>query len=218
MEEDEISNDNQEQEFGGEVSSEGEIDMGFDAPLPNPNATPMSKDKRPRPVETTTMKELKKNICKVLSRYPTLVPRSSNLILEKLNEMSEGDLENVYQNCLNDLIEIRGTPVAKFSIFILTTFIDSKFLPGFTDECMRDLELKRDIEAEIINLLGELNNRINIVFRFFNNGYIAYKKARHEYIEEGLGSVNPQNASSTESPFVKPIEIGQESKTSKNGQ
>lgn len=213
MEEDQFSN--QEQEHDGGDSEGGEIDMGFDKPLPNPNEE--KSKKREREPDTEVMKRLKADICKLLSRYPALVPRSSNLILEKLNDMDEGELGNVYQNCLNDLIEIRGTPVAKFTIFLLTKLIDDRFIPGFTDECMNDVELKRDIEAEIINLLGELNNRVNILFRFLNNGYTAYKKSRHEYSYE-LESMDRGNAPINQSPFVKPIEIEQESnkKTDRN--
>lgn len=209
MEEEEVSESQEEIENN---ESEGEMDMGFDEPLPNPN-DPVSK-KRERPADSKEMKKLKSEICKLLSRYPTLVPRSSNLILEKLSEMSEEELHNVYQNCVNDLVEIRGTPVAKFSIFILTKVIDDRFLPGFTDECMKDPELKRDIESEIINILGELSNRVNIFFRFINNAYVAYKRARREYHhveEEKLQN----NASTQQSPFVKPIEIGQEHRQSK---
>lgn len=208
MENEEVTESQEENEI--EEQSNGEVDMGFDEPLPNPNEP--KSNKRDRPPDSKEMKKLKQEICKLLSRYPNLVPRSSNLILEKLNDMGEEELNNVYQNCLNDLIEIRGTPVAKFAIFILTKVIDERLLPGFTDECMKDVELKRDIEGEILNLLGALSNRINIFFRFMNNGYVAYKKLRGEfdYREE---EILKNNAASTQSPFVRPIEAEQEPRT-----
>lgn len=126
--------------------------------------------------ETEEMKELKAKIQQLICRYPTLTPRTSSEVMDKLDEMNERELRNVYTNCVNDVADLRGTPAACFVIFALSYLPNKYLLPFYTEVCLEDTELKHDVEAEIIHLLGALSTRINIVFRMLNNTYVAYQK------------------------------------------
>lgn len=137
------------------------------------------KDKKRAREESEEAKALKKEIIKLVARYPKLELRTSKVIMEKLNLMDEDELRIVKDNCISDLAEMRGTPVSSFVLFLITTPVDWK-LPGYTEECLNDLELKRDVETEMITLFGDLSNRINIFFRLLNNAYITWKKSRPE--------------------------------------
>ncbi len=128
--------------------------------------------------ESEASKTLKKEILKMVSRYPMLELRTSQAIMEKLNTMSEDELQTIRDNCLTDLAELRGTPVASFTIFLMTQPVDQYLLPGYTDQCLSDIELKRDVENEIVSIMGELSNRINIFFRLLNNAYVTWKRRK----------------------------------------
>lgn len=134
--------------------------------------------------ETEEEKGLKAKINLLLCRYPALVPRTSSAIMKKLDELSASELKNVYTNALNDIAEVRGTPSAETIILALTYHADSSYLVGYTDTCLKDVELKRDIETEVIELIGFLNNKVNILFRFINNAYSTYKRNRTIYRDE----------------------------------
>jgi len=141
-----------------------------------------AKKKRARE-ESEESKALKKEIIKLVSRYPSLELRTSKVIMEKLNEMGEDELKIVRDNCVNDLSELRGTPVSSFVLFCVTSPVDWK-LPGYTEQCLSDVELKRDVETEMISLFGDLSTRINIFFRLLNNAYITWKRSRPEGYSE----------------------------------
>lgn len=126
--------------------------------------------------ETPEMRELKDKIQQLICQYPQLTPRSSNEVMEKLDEMNDKQLRNIYTNCITDVAQYRGTPAANFFIFLLTFLPNRYYLPTYTDVCLKDTELKRDIEAEAIHLLGGLSTRINILFRLLNNAHVAYRE------------------------------------------
>jgi hypothetical protein len=157
----------------------GENDFGFKG-MEDPV---MDKEKKRAREESEESKALKKEILKLVSRYPKLELRTSRVIMDKLNEMSEDDLRIVRDNCISDLSELRGTPVSAFVLFCITQPVDYQFLPGYTDQCMSDQELKRDVESEMIAIFGDLSNRINIFFRLLNNAYITWKRLKGEYTD-----------------------------------
>lgn len=176
-------------EFQAEESShEGEQEMGEGnqkAQGFQPMEDPVEdKEKKRKREESEQSKALKREIIKMVARYPELELRTGKQIMDKLNEMGEDELVMVRDNCINDLAEIRGTPAASFATFCVTQPVDRYLLPGYTEQCLSDLELKRDIETEMILLLGELSNRVNIFFRLLNNAYITWKKSKGEHFED----------------------------------
>ncbi len=153
-------------------------------------------------VETEAQKKLKKDINLLICRYPSLQIRTSHKLMEKLGGLSEEELRNVYMNAVNDVTELRGTPSAQ-TVLLLTYPIDLK-LPGYTEYCMRDLELKRDIESELVLLFGWLGNKINIIFRLINNAYLVHRQIldptfKEKEDEEKIGKL-----------YAKPIEVEEE--------
>ena len=167
------------------VIDDGDTNFGF-----NPMADPREEESKKRKLEETSeMVRLKAEIQTMLCRYPKLVPRTSHVIMEKLDNCNELELRNVYQNCLNDIRELRGCPAANGTIFLLTKFINDWYLPGYTDECLRDQELSHDIESELTILLGMISNKVNIVFRFLNNAYTTYTK-RAQLAEKGASYID----------------------------
>ncbi len=158
---------------------------------------------REEPVETEAVKKLKQDINLLICRYPALQPRTSHALMEKLAALSEQELQNVYLNAINDVSELRGTPSAE-TVLLTTTPIDWK-IPGYTDYCMKDVELKRDIESEIVLLFGWLGNKVNIFFRLVNNAYTVYRI--------NTGQKSPDLETTNEAPsklFAKPITTAEE--------
>jgi hypothetical protein len=165
----------------GELSHQSANSFGFRPMEPSPEEIASMRGeslKRQKPEETAKMKELKAEINKLLCRYPGLVPRTSSAIMQRLSEMSEEELENIHINMLNDITEVRGTPSAEAVIMALTYWADAHHIPGYTSVCLSDIELKRDIESEIIKLIGFLNTKLNILFRFLNNAYTCMRLKR----------------------------------------
>lgn len=180
-----MANSNAESE--SEVENVGNA-YGFEA-MAEPVEDETKKRKRE---ESEESKALKKEIIKLVARYPSLEIRTSRVVMEKLNNMDEDELRIVRDNCISDLTELRGTPVSSFVLFCITQPVDWK-LPGYTDQCMSDLELKRDIESEIIALMGDLSNRVNIFFRLINNAYITWKKSKGETFAFDAPTAKPQS-------------------------
>jgi len=119
---------------------------------------PEERERREREeAETPAMKKMKSEILDLLTRYPELVPRSSNEIEEKLNGYTEKQLHNVYRNCLADLRQIRGMPAADASIWLGTMPVDKYVCPNYTRVCLQDDTLREDVEAEIVTRLGQVN-------------------------------------------------------------
>lgn len=177
-----------QEEEASQEEEEGQIpqsanNFGFQPMEPSPEETNTMRGenlsrKRPLPEETAKMKELKAEINKLLCRYPGLVPRTSSAIMQRLAEMTEEELENIHINMLNDITEVRGTPSAEAVICALTYWADAHHIPGYTNVCLADIELKRDIESEVIKLIGFLNTKLNILFRFLNNAYTCLRVKR----------------------------------------
>lgn len=159
------------------------------------------KEKEKKVEETPEVLELREKICQLLSRYPELVPRSSVVAEEALKRYELSGLKNIYNNCLNDLQYIRGTPSSEFIIFIMAGFVDSNWLPGYLDMCQDDEELKRDVESELYHILYYFGTKVNILFRFLNNAYkIIYNRR----------TVIPVRNPDLTSKFVVDIDGGQD--------
>lgn len=183
----------------------GENPYGFE-PMECP--TEEAESKKRKREESEESKQLKKEILRYVSRYPQLQLRTSRQIMERLNEMDEDELKIVRDHCITDLSDIRGSPVASSVIFAVTKPIDVTFLEGYTEQCLSDIELKRDVETEIISILGDLSNRINIFFRLLNNAYITWKKNRGEYVFDAKTPI-PKYATETNNLSERPSQQGE---------
>jgi hypothetical protein len=115
--------------------------------------------------------KVRNKIGRLIARYPGVKVRSSLQIMERLFDCSLSELKNIHTNIITDLASIRGTPTAELCITMITYHIDREFAKGYTNRCLNDVELKRDIEEEMINVIGELGTKIVIVFRLLNNLY-----------------------------------------------
>lgn len=139
---------------------------------------PMEKDqqvmdedkskKRKREEDSPAIKEIKEKINYILSRYPELQPRTSHGLMQKLEAMDLQELCNVHMNLLHDLSNTRGTACAETVIFVLTWPIN-KTIRGYMSKCLNDDDLKKDIEMEMVDIMGAANSKVNILFRLFNN-------------------------------------------------
>jgi hypothetical protein len=134
---------------------------------------PDENNKRKRD-ESPLARQYKDEINKLLSQYPELQLRNSSQIMARLAGMGDDELRNVRDNCVNDLIELRGSPAAAFSIFAMTAPINYT-LPGYTERCLRDKDLAKSVDLEIITLLGNVGNRAFLFFRLINNAYLTWR-------------------------------------------
>lgn len=154
---------------------------------------------RPKKVITLSefyaMQDLKGRINTLIGRYPGLIPRESQELNERLNRMTLEQLQNVYTNCVNDCYAFRGTPTAECVIGLGTRKIDTNWAPGFTRRCLLDPELRKDIEIEVIHILGMFSNRANIIVRMLNHLYKAV------FGDEGLDVPDPTLMPREEYPF-----------------
>lgn len=147
------------------------------------------------------IQEFKEKINKLCCRYPKMKPRTSHALMEQLSFLSLQELENVYMNMINDLSDIRGTPSAE-TVLLVTKAIDP-WVPHYSEVCLKDVELKRDVETEMMEIFGWFGNRINILFRLINNIYIASNFKM--YADEEL-----QVTEVVEDESVRPLPVGQQ--------
>jgi hypothetical protein len=155
--------------------------------------------------EEKRKKEVKLKINELLCRNPGLKPRDSLPLMNLFESYSLDQLENIYTNCLNDLIEHRGMSASSVLIKCLS-YVADVLLPGFSDECLKDIELRKDLEYEAIDLLRYFGTRVNILFRLGDNALTAFEKNRYNY-----RYINPRDEikilQETESPYVKVVEL-----------
>jgi hypothetical protein len=138
--EDEVHNSGEQSQNDDDIEhAEEDNNLGF-VPMDTPNELKRERER------TEEEKQLLEKINLLLCRYPGLVPRTSAAIMSRLNELGLTELKNVYTNIVNDVTEIRGTPCADSVILALTYHADMH-MGGFTNECLDDIELKRDIES-----------------------------------------------------------------------
>lgn len=166
-------NDGFEMRQNEELIHGGKDNFGFN-PLPEDKSE--RRGRKRKQSEEDYVFSLKREISKLLCQYPKLTIRSSNAMMSKLDELSPEELKNVYQNCLNDVTQLRGNPVATGIIHIMTTFVNNKYINGFTEECLKDEELKRNIDLEYSRLLGDASSKVIILLQLINNAYNAMIK------------------------------------------
>ncbi len=201
----EEENNSQAEEEGNDGGSDNQ--HGF-APLENDEDKP-----KETVVETPEVLELRQKINQLLCRYPELTPRSSEEILKKLKEYDVDALRNILQNCLNDLQKVRGTPSAECVIYLIASVIEVLWIPSYVDTCIKDEELKRDIESEVTYWLGCINNRMNILFRLLNNAYTTVRRnasmllTNHEF-----NTRYPREDAQEYNRFVQPIQTAPETR------
>lgn len=119
---------------------------------------------------------LKEKISRLLARHPSLQLRSSIKLLDKLEDCTEEQLENMLINAQNDVALVHGTPAAVMLINFFGSLIDTYFVPGFLEECMGDEDLKKDIETELFDKIGVLDPRFTIPLRTAANVLKAREK------------------------------------------
>lgn len=156
---------------------------------------------------------LRAEINKMLSRYPQLELRTSAETMQRLEQYDEKELENILQNCRNDLQNIRGTPSADFALFVTTGPVDHYLLPGFTERCVNDADLKEDVEHEMTMLFGSHSNRINILYRLLNNAYACLFHPDIPYNTRTEVEVRNKSAYTRTIPPVNEKEYEQEEQT-----
>jgi hypothetical protein len=212
----------QEQEED-EPEDEEEENCGF-RPLIDENIKKRKREEEEEEAESPEMKELREKINILLCRYPKLVPRSSHAMMNKLKGLELSELQNIYTNCINDLSSIRGTPSAESIILLSTYYIDVNLIKGYTRLCLRDAELRREIETEVITLIGHVSNKVSILFRFFNNLYACLFSSSladrslidHEndlyYTREEAQSVQNEERErgSVQEEYIKPLSTNEE--------
>lgn len=125
-----------------------------------------------------------KRITNYAARYPSIEPLAVHKLLDKLRGLSDEELENIYLNFVNAVTELKGTRVASF-VLLPTILLDSQ-LPHFSNRCMADIELKRDIEAEYMEWFGWIGNKVNIIFALGSHAYESWQEGR-EKEEERVG-------------------------------
>jgi hypothetical protein len=119
--------------------------------------------------------QLRIQINQLLCRYSSLKPRSSFETLQALENYTAEQLQNIYDNCINDLQSIRGTPSSEMVINVLGSGVEYYGnLPGYREMCLQDEELARDIESEMISLLYYAGSKVQIAFRLMNNAFKCY--------------------------------------------
>lgn len=158
-----------EENFERELGEEEE-NYGF-----QPFENDEEKEKKKEQDMSPAAQQLRIQINRLICRYPQLTPRSSSHTIETLNRYSLEQLQNIYDNCINDLQSVRGTPTSEMVINVTGSLVERySSLRGFRERCLTDTELNRDIEAEMISLLYYCGNKLQIAFRFANNAFKCY--------------------------------------------
>lgn len=119
--------------------------------------------------------ELRDKIIQLVSRYPELKPRSSFATMIALERYSAIQLKNIYNNALNDLQSVRGTPSSEVVINFIGMGVEKMtHLRNYREMCVADKELNRDVEAELHHILFWAGTKAQIMFRFMNNAFKCY--------------------------------------------
>lgn len=121
--------------------------------------------------------ELMKKIIRLLRRNPEIMPKTMADYERNLNSYSIKELEEVFENIMYDIQAKSGTPFSDFLIWFLTIPFVRAGNGKFRKICHKDVGLKQDMENEITFTVMDINNRIQILFKFINNflksmGYI----------------------------------------------
>ncbi len=159
-----------EGEMEGGMEGEGEENFGF-----HPFEEEDEREKKKEQDNSPEAVKLRQQINKLVCRFASLRLRSSSETLAALSNYNAVELQGIYDNCINDLQEIRGTPSSEMVTNVFCSGVEKYTrLEGYRIMCLEDKELQRDIEAEMIDLLYWGGNRIQMLFRFANNAYKCY--------------------------------------------
>jgi len=164
----------QQEEMGGEemgLEEEGEEgQFGF-----RPFEEDVEQEKKKERDMSPAAVKLRLQINKLQCRYAGLRLRSSFETMQALLNYDAEQLQGIYDNCINDLQDIRGTPSSEMVTNVFCSGVEKYTrLKGYREMCLEDKELQRDIEAEMMDLLYWGGNRIQMVFRLCNNAYKCY--------------------------------------------
>jgi hypothetical protein len=159
------------EEEGGPMEGEEEANYGF-----TPFEEELEKEEPKEPKDMTPEAQaLRYEINKLVCRYPQLKPRSSFETIRALENYNTMQLKNIYDNCLNDLQTVRGTPSSEMVTNMFCGAVEKyTHLRDYRERCLEDLELQRSIEGEMLSLLFWGGNKMQVVFRFVNNAYKCY--------------------------------------------
>lgn len=147
---------------------------------------PAELQKPPEPAkitDTPACKALREIINAMLSRYPEVELRSTELAMKQLEQYDEKELQNILNNIHHDLDKVNGTPSARLAVGVGTMPIDH-YVPGYTERCMNDARLCSDIGHEIQLLFGAHSNRMNILYRLMNHLWDALYHPDAPYADE----------------------------------
>lgn len=145
--------------FGFQPVEGSEADGVSDLEKPHHDETPEEKKERER---------LLTDISTIISRYPSIKPRSNMELINQLDQLDLRELRNVWQNAINDLQHIRGTPGSELLVRIITYLPDRTYLPGLQQRCLDHPELLSDVDALIVQKLGGYGLLQNIAFHVAN--------------------------------------------------
>ncbi len=134
-------------------------------------------------------KKLRLQLNTLVLRYPTLQLRNSEGLLKKLENVTLAELENMHMNAVADMLTIRGTPTAKTALLAVKPV--DYYLPNYYDHCAKDEELKRDIEAEMIEQFGFFGNKINILLGLARNGFSTWEDNEKARLSGGFNYGGP---------------------------
>lgn len=147
--------------------------------------------------DTPAMKLKREQINRLLCRYPQLRLRSSKNLMAGLMQHDEEELNNIMENAQNDLMAIRGAPMADLAINVVCGGID-RYLEGFLERCRNDSELQHDVQSEATLLFGGCSARANIAFRLLNNAYDCWHDPEAPYPDERGAEWSARNGLSRE--------------------
>lgn len=159
-------------------------------------------------------------INRLICKYPGLELRTSSEMMEILSQFNLKELKNIHTNCINDTMELRGTPTSEFTISALTYHINKNYVKGYTSKCLNDVELKREIEEEIIEIFGMLSNKFTILFRMVNNLYQCVFQSDFipdKSIDSLFNKGKQFDAEEIHSKYIYPIERREQEEEDENG-
>lgn len=146
-------------------------------------AEPEKPPEQPKLTDTPACKALREVINAMLSRYPEIELRSTEMAMKQLEQYDEKELTNILNNIHHDLDKVNGTPSARLAVGIGTMPLDH-YVPGYTERCMNDTRLCSDIGHEMQLLFGTHSNRANILYRLMNHLWDALYYPDAPYADE----------------------------------
>jgi hypothetical protein len=142
---------------------------------------PLKRKRGEEVEETEDMKTLKEQISLMMNRYPDLQLRLNQKVMDQLKNMTETELQNIMHNLKNDICNTHGTPAASTLLYLATGITGND---EFQRRCLNDPALKSDVELELMNLIGIMSTKINIIFRLFSHAFNTIFNPRVDMLSE----------------------------------